>query len=75
MRYEGFWNRRERGIIKNMLNIIRIIKKLWDRYLAKIDMRILIFAILSIYLIYLYMSYFLHILTYCIKVFLVLVQH
>ena len=58
-----------------MLNIIRIIKKLWDRYLAKIDMRILIFAILSIYLIYLYMSYFLHILTYCIKVFLVLVQH
>ena len=75
MRYECFWNRRERGIIKNMLNIIRIIKKLWDRYLAKIDMRILIFAILSIYLIYLYMSYFLHILAYCIKVFLVLVQH
>ena len=58
-----------------MLTIIRLIKKLWDRYLAKIDMRILIFAILSIYLIYLYMSYFLHILTYCIKVFLVLVQH
>jgi len=57
-----------------MLNIIRIIKKLWDRYLVKIDMGILIFVILSTYLIYLYMSYFLYALTYWIKVFLVLVH-
>ena len=57
-----------------MLNIIRIIKKLWDRYLVKIDMGILIFVILSTYLIYLYLSYFLYALTYWIKVFLVLVH-
>ena len=57
-----------------MLNIIRIIKKLWNRYLVKIDMGILIFVILSTYLIYLYMSYFLYALTYWIKFFLVLVH-
>lgn len=58
-----------------MLNIIRLIKKLWDRYLVNIDMGILGIAFFSTYLICLYMKYFLYVLTYWIRVFLVLVQH
>jgi len=58
-----------------MLNIIRMIKKLWDKYLVKIDIGILVFSILIIYLIYTLLIYSLYALTYWIKVFLVLVQH
>ncbi len=58
-----------------MLNIIRMIKNLWDRYFVNIDVGILVIAILSIYLICLLMRYSLYVLTYWIKVFLVLVQH
>ena len=58
-----------------MLNIIRMIKKLWDRYFVNIDVGILVCAILSIYLMCLLLRYSLYVLTYWIKVFLVLVKH
>lgn len=58
-----------------MLNIIRMIKKLWDRYFVNIDVGILVFSNLIIYLIYTLLIYSLYALTYWIKVFLVLVQH
>ena len=58
-----------------MLNIIRMIKKLWDRYLVNIDVRIFVFAFLSIYYIYTLLRYSLYALPYWIKVFHVLLQH
>ena len=65
----------EGRIIENMLNIIRMIKKLCDRYFVNIDVGILVCTILSIYLMCLLLRYSLYVLTYWIKVFLVLVQH